>query len=939
MKNLLHPHWLFLINTLPIAVFLILGAFEFSVVRTLLDVEDFILWEIFAVTLLLVSAATFIYAMRIAYKNEEISSRYAIITLVAHIVYIVFYLFYLNDSLLEIPSWMLSSDFQIYVVTFLMPTIIHALFVLVLKLNWKSFENGWLNLLAAILIPFLIFLFIQIGLPLWDEFDSDGGELLMIIFFCFIALSFLFFVMRGMYFIIAKRKENSPRLNLILKIIVAIIFPIWGLLFNQGFLGRGLHLNTGEGLFGNFGNPWFFILATLNGVLVCLPEAENPKYRLALFGGRTLTFTYITYFFLVFLPYLPLSVLAVIAVGFGFLMLTPLIVFILQSRLLTNDFAYLAHFYSKDKLRIIGVVAFLVIPTAVTVNYWNDKTVLNETLDYIYYPDYSKKYDLNERAVQRILSNVKAHKKSNGGFLSNNSHTPFLSRFYTWLVLDNMTLSDNKINKIESIFLGESSAYSRMREWSRNDTTVEITNIQTKTEYDATQDTWLTWVDFEMTNLDTNSWEREYDVAFDLPAGCYVSDYYLDISGKREYGILSEKRAAVWIYQQITNTNRDPGLLNYIASDKVRFRVFPFLNEEKRTTGIQFLHKEPVEIQIDNHKIQLGKTENSPQKSITTATDLTKNVVYISAFAKSKLPRVKRQPYYHFIVDISGNAAQNSANYISKIDTFIEKYNVDLNKAEFNFTNKYSTISNAKDWKTQLKNQKFEGGFYTERAIEKALLNAYENRKNEYPIIVVVSEDYLDQFILEDDFSNLKLIYPELNQYYKIENDGSLIGFDLTNNPKKPIDSFATITVTPMVLAYPNAKNPIIYLPNDNTASVVLKSSISKNDFDEISEKSWESALTMHGNWLSQNLHPETAEMEYYELVKSSFKSNIMSPVTSFIALENEVQKQMLKKKQKEVLWGNKALDLGEQPDSMSEPELCILLMLFGIFIWFWKKD
>ncbi|NJN77185.1 MAG: hypothetical protein HC803_01710 [Saprospiraceae bacterium] len=102
---------------------------------------------------------------------------------------------------------------------------------------------------------------------------------------------------------------------------------------------------------------------------------------------------------------------------------------------------------------------------------------------------------------------------------------------------------------------------------------------------------------------------------------------------------------------------------------------------------------------------------------------------------------------------------------------------------------------------------------------------------------------------------------------------------------------------------------------------------------ENVTKNSWESALTMHGNWLSQNLHPETAETEYYELVKSSFKSNVMNPTTSFISLENEAQKQMLIKKQKEVLLGNKALDLGEQPDSMSEPEVWIILILFGIFV------
>ena len=111
-----------------------------------------------------------------------------------------------------------------------------------------------------------------------------------------------------------------------------------------------------------------------------------------------------------------------------------------------------------------------------------------------------------------------------------------------------------------------------------------------------------------------------------------------------------------------------------------------------------------------------------------------------------------------------------------------------------------------------------------------------------------------------------------------------------------------------------------------------------KNDFENVTENNWKSALTMHGNWLLQNLHPETAEEEYYELVKSSFKSNVMNPTTSFISVENEAQKQMLKKKQRETLLGNKALDLGEQPARMSEPELWIVLILFGLFILFRSK-
>ncbi|NJN77184.1 MAG: MSEP-CTERM sorting domain-containing protein [Saprospiraceae bacterium] len=754
-------------------------------------------------------------------RKIELSDKYGLISLTTHVSYIIFYFNYFEEILWRVPRWMITPDFELYVVTFLMPTIAHALFVLVLKLSFKNetVEKPWLNLLIAMLIPFVIFLFLQIVTPFWSFNGSDLGILFNIVILCFFALLFLFFIIRGVYAFTLRRQEKPSKYAIIWKILIAIVCPIAGLILNQVIM-NDVFWESNSGIFGNFGNIGFLGIAVVNGILVCLPERENPTYRLALFTGRMIGFAYVSYFFLVFLPYLPLSIFAVLVIGFGFLMLTPLVLFIVQSRLLSTDFTFLKNHYSKDKLRIITVVAFLVIPTFITFNYLNDKKVLNETLDYVYYPDYSKKYDLNETAIKRIISNIKSHKKTSRGFLSNNSHTPFLSRFYTWLVLDNMTLSDNKINKIESIFLGESSTRTRNTR-NRNDGTVDITNIETETKYDAGQDAWLTWVDLEMTNWDTIGGQREYDIVFDLPTGCYISDYFLDIEGRREHGILSEKRAAVWIYQQITNTNRDPGLLNYIAADKVHFRVFPFLKNEVRTTGIQFLHKEPVIINIDNQAIQLGNL--SQQKPITTATDLTKNVVYVSAFAKSKLPTVKRKPYYHFIVDISKEMKYNSDTYAPKIEQFIAKNKIDLTKTAFNFTNKYSTISNGKDWKIQLGRQKFEGGFYLERAIEKALFNAYENRKNEYPIIVLVGKNNLEHAILEDDFSNFKMIYPELNQYYKIEENGDLTGFDLTQNSKFEIDSTVQLSATPTVLAYPNTENPIAYLPNDGKASIVLK--------------------------------------------------------------------------------------------------------------------
>ncbi|MFK7950944.1 MAG: MSEP-CTERM sorting domain-containing protein [Saprospiraceae bacterium] len=965
MKNLLHPKWLFLINTLPITIYLILSGFEFSVVHSLLEAEDLITWGIYAGILAIVAGGILWYTFQLTYKNKEVSAKYAMTVLAIFVPYVVTHLFYFEEVLWGIPNWMIAPDFSIYVVTFLMPTIIHALFVLVQKLSIETFDEGWKNLLAAAAIPFLIYLFIQIVLPFWDLGGGDAEAIFSLLIFSFVALLFLFFVIRGAYFMISKRGEMHQGWKLFWRVCIAIVCPIAGLMLNQGFID-GFRVSSGTGVFGNFGNSWVYVMAVINGILVCLPELENPKYRLAVFGGRAIGFSYVTYFFLVFLPFLPLSVVGVIAFGLGFLMLTPLLLFIMQSRFLSTDFKYLKSFYSKDILRVLAVVGFLIIPTIITISYLNDKKVLNETLDYLYYPDYSKDYDLNKKSINRILTNIKAHDRNSRGFIMENPHhTPFLSRFYTHLVLDNMTLSGNKIRKIEAVV---NRGGARMQiDRNRNDTMIHITNIDVESTYDSEQKAWRTWVNFEMTNQDTLTGQREYDTTFDLPAGCYISDYYLDIEDRREHGILAEKRAAIWVYQQITRvTRRDPGLLNYVGADKVRFRVFPFIKEEVRTTGIEFLHKEPTIISIDDFEIQLGNY--SKQEQLTTVTDLTEKVQYISAFAKSKLEKVERQPYYHFIIDASSGQKYNIDRNAQKLSEFIVQQNIDLAKAEFNFTNTYSTIFTQKDfktngkndWQTAYKNQSFEGGFFVERAIEKALLNAYNNRKNEFPIIVVVSESTYHLMIMTKEFSNWKMMYPELSEFYFLSDEDKLVNHSLIDNPIQPIDTFqinqplikhslinrslttidsvTALAIQKTILAYPNAKNPVAYLLDNGQASIVMKSTKMELDFKTMEKNNWKSALTMHGSWLSQNLHPETAETAYYELVRASFKSNVLTPTTSFLALENDAQKAMLRKKQKEALLGNKALDIaGQQNTSMSEPELWLILLLFGAFVW-WRK-
>ena len=152
----------------------------------------------------------------------------------------------------------------------------------------------------------------------------------------------------------------------------------------------------------------------------------------------------------------------------------------------------------------------------------------------------------------------------------------------------------------------------------------------------------------EITNKSGNTWSSEYATTINLPEGCWISDYYLYVGDVKEPGILAEKKSAMWIFSQIRNENRDPGILYYLTGNKVAFRVFPFAKDEVRKTGIEFLHKEPITFNIDSNIVEMGNKEETIYENYET-----ENLAYVSAQQKQKLNSIKREPYFHFLVDAS----------------------------------------------------------------------------------------------------------------------------------------------------------------------------------------------------------------------------------------------------------------------------------------------
>ena len=932
MQNLLNPKWLFFINTLPIVVLFFLFIGEFNIIKSLLNAENIKLWKTFGLTLVVLGLLNFGYAVWLTIKKQKVSVFYGVLALLCYIPFVYLFGFH-SDKIIpfSIPQWMFSGNNILYVGTFLMPTLAYSLFVLVAHFTPETTEHkAWKNFLIAIITPVSWYIFSQILLPLWKPVENNFGIHLLIIFLIIGTLIFLFFLIRGVLIIATKKANVWQKYQLAWKIPISIVLPLIGLAVNNGHLFNNFSVNS-SGIFGDFNSYWFYILALVNGILICLPNLENKIYRTILFTSRSITFAYTAYFFLVFLPFLPLSIIAVLAIGTGFLMLAPLLLFVLHINELSKDFTYLKGYFSKNAIWVISLIGFLIIPIFITSSYLKDKTVINETLDYIYNPDYSKDYEINKVSLQTTLNVVKRHKDRNQDVIFG-SQIPYLSSYFNWLVLDNLTISDAKINTIEKIFFG-STSFELRPENIQNDN-VKITNISTKSTFDKSQNAWLSWVDLEIKNNSENTWFSEYSTTIKLPQGSWISDYYLYVGNKKEFGILAEKKSALWVFSNIRNENRDPGILYYLTGNKVAFRVFPFAKSEVRKTGIQILHKEPISFTLDNNIIKLGNEE----ETISSNSRANENVIYVSTKQKQTLKQIQRKPYLHFLLDVSKNRETNIADFSKRIEQVLRTNKSLSENSKISFVNSYQkTITLNNDWKQIYKSQIFEGGFYLDKGVKTSLFNAYKSNSATYPVFVVVT-DSMQKAVLDKDFSDLKMTFPENDLFFTINQNGNLQSHSLISNPIEPLADTLKYTFDQTVLEY-NVENKKFYLPNNNQPSIILKNDIFEVDEQNIKEKNWQSALTMQGKWNSQILHPETSDKEWLNLVKYSFLSKVMTPVTSYLVVENEAQKAILKKKQEQVLSSNKSLDLGEDTQRMTEPSFILLTVLLGLVLWYRKKN
>lgn len=945
MKNLLKPYWILLTVTLPQLVMFSIYLANYQIIKSLLSSSHLWYWTVYGLLFGLSCLAATGYGLWAMAKKAKISAYYGFIALAFYVPLLYFFMQDQSSVLPgNIPNWMLTTgDLSTYANTFVMPAIFHSLWVLVLFFTPNERErHSWWNFVIVVAIPVTWYVIFTVVLPVVNH--GISGQLMQHIRFLFFASStvvFFFFLMRGIYIVSSKKNGfwTNGR-NLLWQIPVFLVFPVLGLYLNDLY----------DSIFGNFAAPEFYILAIVNGLLIIIPNGlvKDHRLQLLLFAARSVTFSYILYFFLVFLPLLPFSILAIIIVGAGFLMLSPLFITIFQANLLWRSFRELRQEFSPYILTWTLVLGLAALPISIAYSYKQDRKHLHRALELVYAPDLSRRSDHQQRIdperLQRVLANVRKNKntRQNTRWLGwNEKQKPYLSAYYQWAVLDNLTLGEQKLDDLERIFLGkttQSSSFSssRFRVAPMRSDLVKIDSFEVQSTYVQKGQYWRTWVHLDIKN--PTSLQQEYATKFKLPAGTWISNYYLMIGKHKEYGILSEKKAAMWVYNNIVSRRRDPGILHYTEGNEVAFKVFPFAAGQTRRTGIEFVHKEPVTFKIGNQVITLGKSQTAYALNEVKKTD---DGLYIPALVKNKAPLKNLKPALHFVIDASQHSAQSHKRYIQQIKKYLKQHADYKNNAKItvaNFHVQTFEIDAQNKWEQKVSNTIFEGGFFLEGALKQIFMQQ-RRAENEYPAVIVVSNNF-SKAIFKHSMANFKQELMGTKHYYTLQAGGSLNSHSLFKKPLEIVDKEAKF---PGEIKLRLINNDVL-VEDDNHASFYTNETAIKVN-PRIKDNLWENASILWAYWKTYQLHPTSSYYlspgHHIDIIQGSFRTGIMTPLTSYISLENEAQKAALLAKQKQVLSGNPLLDAGEELTRMSEPSLWLLLGLIGVAFLarnYWKK-
>lgn len=524
----------------------------------------------------------------------------------------------------DTPEWMVGPSFSLGQFTAMVPGIFLALWRLAsVRTSLSPIKDFALSLVVSVIGPGLLYVFLTISMfglrvasdsSRWvDWLWKSVFPVILIVCPVFFFLGLLRCLM-WLWQFIARKREEYRTIHFIYLGLVALVFPLGGLL-----------LNTLIPFPADFQNPWPYVLTVLNALALMMPLTRFVWLnRLACFL-RWVLMPFTFYFFIVFLPFMPSSLFAILVMGSGFLILTPTLLFVVQVQKLRKDVAVWtqAGVSSAGRwLRILGAMAILPLCFVARSEY--DRVVLHRTLDYYYAREDTKdaRSPVHAGDVKRILKRVRAFKDG--------AEIPYLTNWYNWRVFDNLLLQDEKFNDLWRAFVDDYPPEKSPYQWWRNmfgelfggrsrspgtrwggpgrrvPRKVDLSDVTTSstTRHGESQ------VRIKLSVTSREQGQAEYEATLQLPASVWVAGLRLKIGTNWVDGRIIERKAAEWVYRSIRDIRRDPAFLRYEGENRLKLSVFPVEPGETREVELLVVFPEGFAdaMMIGDRRVPLSET-------------------------------------------------------------------------------------------------------------------------------------------------------------------------------------------------------------------------------------------------------------------------------------------------------------------------------------------
>ena len=355
----------------------------------------------------------------------------------------------------------------------------------------------------------------------------------------------------------------------------------------------GLSLNLTIPFPADFANPWAWGLAIFSGLVLFLPT-RNDALGLGSYFLKFVAAPFVVYFFVLFVPFMPLAIPAIIVMGAGFLILAPTLLF----RYWTRD-AYAAYLalrprFSRWRLILIALIGALVMPLAFVVDVEMERHDVKALLRWHTEEDFDlppAPMPVSQERAEKIMKGINDY--------TFGAEIPFLSAWRTWRVYDGMYMADKLRNELNLRILGKKVADER--DWegrARNIFGGGLfgANTARRSYTRGSRGRW--WGRPTPTNVFTTEARpsgeqgepvfavvvkpvaeregQEFVADIALPAGAWIEGMRLKMTnGVWKTARPSERKAAEWVYNKITEQRLDPSIVTLDTPTTGTLKVFP----------------------------------------------------------------------------------------------------------------------------------------------------------------------------------------------------------------------------------------------------------------------------------------------------------------------------------------------------------------------------